>query len=311
MAEYGENKIYKANGELCRIKDLSVGDYIFDAFGYPTEIIGILKKRAFLWKIHLITKTDIYTDDKQEWFCIDFKRKKITVPTERLSFVKKFDSNYFGCYIIKQPVEYTEIPLDYDPYLTSVLSRSAYRSKDDLYLKKYNIDLLEKLFGKEYTIKENSKGYFFFKNNKRVKWKNNIFKKYIPDEILHNSLKIRIAYVQGILDTSGTTKKTKSAWILKIKDKKYAQQIRELLFSVGLDNTITYKKEGTNLVNIFSRHPRKWCRNKDSYRYFHKFSFDFGTKFSSVVKTSIEADVYQILTEAGHYKTTNYVSTKG
>ena len=66
MAEYGENKIYKANGELCRIKDLSVGDYIFDAFGYPTEIIGILKKRAILWKMHLITKTDIYTDDKQE-----------------------------------------------------------------------------------------------------------------------------------------------------------------------------------------------------------------------------------------------------
>ena len=61
--------------------------------------------------------------------------------------------------------------------------------------------------------------------NNRVKRKNNIFKKYIPDEILHNSLKVRIAYVQGILDTSGTTKKTKSAWILKIKDKKYAQQI--------------------------------------------------------------------------------------
>lgn len=311
MAEYGENKIFKANGELCRIKDLNVGDYIFDAFGYPTEIIGIVKKRAILWKLHLLTRTDIYTDAKHEWFCIDFMKKKITVPMDKLSFVKKFDQNYFGCYIIKYPVEYTEIPLNYDPYKCSVLSRSANNSNGLMYLKKYNIDLLEKLFGEEYIIKKNKRGYFFTKNGKMVKWHDNIFKKFIPNEILHNSLKVRIAYVQGILDTCGAIKRDKSAWQLKIKDRNYAHQVRELLFSVGLDNSIVYKKEGTTLVNIYSRRPRKWCKNKESYRYFCKFSFDLGTKFSSVKQTNIEADVYQIITEAGHYKTTNYVSTKG
>lgn len=205
------------------VGEIKIGDYLFDAFGKPTEVIGVFPqgvkklyevsfkdgRKAKCCKEHLwsFNTSEQSNKNKQE-------RKFIT---EELQDIMKRPLKSDGGYNIlvpmNQPVEYPEKEYYIPPYVFGlILGDGSFRQ-----------DIL-----KEYGDLINTYSY----------------KKYIPSEYLHGSVEQRYELLNGLLDSDGSIDE-KGRISFSSSSLKLAENVMELTNSLGLQNSLAIdKREG-------------------------------------------------------------------
>lgn len=266
-----------------KVSDLKVGDYLFNRYGKPTKIIETSNKKSSVYEIILDNGRKIICDKNEQFSYYTSKnnlkivslnniinnenKSKYNIPTNNaLEFEKKSD-------------------LIIDPYLLGCfigngcnLEKRLTLSSNDLFTVNTCADILGA------TPKKSSQfnySWHFIKNGNKLDTKDifGVYKnqlcvksnlKSIPIEYKYTTVENRWSLIQGLFDTDGTIGNNDRANVrYSTSSLLLANDVREILWSLGFDSTIyeDKRKENVNYIiyvcadnkdkNKFFRLPRK------------------------------------------------------
>lgn len=223
-----------------KVSDIQVGDYLFDAFGKPTKVLGVYPQGR---KEVMFVR---FKDGRMAQCCEDHlwsyctlgqkehnkKERKFytkTLKELRKEKLQKSDGGYRILVPMNYAVEYEEQYYYIPPYIMGLaLGDGSFRqhknsssfcfSSEDEFLPNYIG------FHMNWTVKKNPANYgwyFSFNNNAPHKnvWVQDFLKQYpellntksetkfIPEEYLHGSIEQRFDLLSGLLDTDGSVDK--------------------------------------------------------------------------------------------------------
>ena len=226
---------------LKRVDEIRVGDYLFDAFGKPTKVLGVFPQgKQDVWEVkfkdgriakcspdHLWSYCTAGQKDKSK---IERKFYTNTLKEISRSTIKNQDRGYNILVPRQYALQYEEKKYSIDPYVLGlILGDGSFRyNKNNKSLSFSSADEeLPKSIAKimNYNYKKNSQyNYswsFSWKENSVHKnvWVEEILKdypdlwnkksedKFIPEEFLYGSIQQRLDLLNGLLDTDGTIDK--------------------------------------------------------------------------------------------------------
>ncbi|HEX9962796.1 MAG TPA: PhoH family protein [Pyrinomonadaceae bacterium] len=215
-----------------RMGDLKTGDFVTGSDGKPSEILGVYPQGKK--KIYRVTMTDgssTLACAEHLWSvqtASDKRRKKgwrVLQTQEMMSNLRSFHQYRYELPLLSAPVEWNfkEVPLE--PYaLGLLLGDGCISDKTSPTFATADAELISSLelalAGKDLTIKRNSEIDYVIVNSAGrggVIVQNPLTKslrelklagtksatKFIPEDYLYNSAEVRLAVLQGLLDTDG------------------------------------------------------------------------------------------------------------
>lgn len=263
--------IPSANGWK-NMKDLKVGDIIFDENGKQTKILStsIIFYNHDCYKITFDDGSDVVADAEHLWAVerasYSYKKeKKLTTKELFDSGVTYKDSrgkivSKWKIPILSAPVQYNSKKVSLDPYTLglwlgdgSAADGRITSSHED---HKFYKNCIVFKFSHNHSKRNLYTGTLYGLSPELRKY-NVINNKHIPFEYLYNDASIRISLLQGLMDSDGTVEKN-GRLCLALSYSKYPNLIEnayELLVSLGLKVTRKeYKK--TNSCRLYFQCPR-------------------------------------------------------
>lgn len=270
--------------------DIKVGDYVFDAQGKPTKVLGVFPQG----------KQDVYRltfKDGRQTLCagehlwaVEDKHKdkngnyKKRVLTTDSMYNSKFDKGIathtrykYRIYVTK-PVEYITKQFSVDPYLIGAFLGDGCCTESALTISSSDEFIVEKIKSILGAISvyhhPNTYSYAFYKAEKKLFQTKDIFKEYpelignckekrIPESYFEGSIEQRFALLQGLIDTDGNIqpKKLNNSISIRYATINYdlAKDVQKLCWSLGLTCNIR-KKE---------RIRKKYYKDKDYYECYY------------------------------------------
>ena len=262
------------------VGEIKVGDYLFDAFGKPTQVIGVFPqglkrvyevnfkdgRKARCCKEHLWSFNTKGQKNKSKQ-----ERKFIT---EELQDIMKRPLRSGGGYNIlvpmSQPVEYPEKEYFIPPYVFGlILGDGSFRQQPSNKSFQYSSEdkELPEIIAKEmgWTLKEGSSKnfswYFSFKEKQNEDARKNVwvedvlkeykdlidtysYEKYIPSEYLYGSIEQRYELLNGLLDSDGSIDE-KGRVSFTNSSLELIKNVKELTNSLGFQNGLVIdEREG-------------------------------------------------------------------
>ncbi len=248
------------------IGELKVGDYVFDANGKPTKVLGVFpqgRKDVFELSFVFDSRKALCSEDHL-WTVYTMNHgKKVanTLTTKQLiekgvyKPVKGQNKYKFQLPIVK-PVEYSYKEFEVDPYVVGSFIGNGCTAEQTLTLSSNDgeqVQMVADLLGSPEVIRNSIHNYnhvFRLPLEKRNGIKINfhtkeVFKnlpevigksheKRIPKQYLYGSVEQRYALLQGLLDTDGTVSYEKGRISYHTTSKDLVDDILELCFSLGL-----------------------------------------------------------------------------
>lgn len=230
-----ENSLIYKEDEVIKIKDLTIGDKIYDDSGKLTTVtdkidVGIkqiyrLKLRdgreveccaSHLWRVYngYTKKYNIYTMD-------ELYNKKLFHSKKDNRVEGKYGQSFIHFIDNNSPIQYKEKKLPIDPYFLGLWlgdgtkTHSTITNIDDEiieYIKKFatSLDMFYTAFSSKSHGIVGKKGSGGVKVNKLLNLlkEHNLFRnKHIPDIYMKSSVEQRLALIQGLMDSDGTCSK--------------------------------------------------------------------------------------------------------
>lgn len=256
--------------------DITVGDTVFGADGKPALVTfdsGIKFDRP-CYNITFSDGSSIVSDDEHRWLASSAKDRRCdkrygpqyqrtqVVTTKDMLQSLTFDGKHSNWSIDNcKPVEYEKKKLPIPPYIFGLwlgdgASAGPRLTTTDIELEEAwfeygkSIGLIPKNRGIQKYLSSDRRKNIFVTTIKEMGVINN---KHIPEIYLQSSIEDRIALLQGLMDTDGTSasSKKRNAFSFCNYNKKLALGIKELLESLGIKvNFFTYKdkKDKDDLV---------------------------------------------------------------
>ena len=296
MLVYGPSKVGKSvdnetviptpNGNK-KIKDVIVGDELFDRQGQPTEVLGVYPQgKLEAYEVHLSDGTSFIVNDEH---IIPYITSKGNINSKTLKEImkdyKKVDSVVIDGidremvthkYSIPKSnaVNYDEKELLINPYALGVLIGDGSLTDKDLVISSSEIDVIENFM--EYTGLKNFKNdnYRFRFNRKEnndipssilnsiVELGLNVKspERFVPNNYKLGSIKQRIELLKGLIDTDGSVVTTKNSlrYDFSTNSNKLAYDVREVALSLGYGATISEyvredKEKNEYIVRIYTQ----------------------------------------------------------
>ena len=278
------SKVYYED-KVGNIEDCKVGDKIFGRDGKLTTVLGVYPQGIVdLYRITLSDGRTIECSGDHLWTIenVEMHRdRKETIETKKI--YETYKRKYFNSKLNKNVevnrykipnidcIKYAEKEVDIDPYYLGLWLGDGttnlpgvITSKDEeivKYVEKYAEKLGAKIAVKGYLTykivnKEKNKHTPIHKIFKKYKLPKN---KHIPEQFLFNSKKIRLALIQGLMDTDGYIDKNGKI-SLSLSNKILANDAAFLLRSLGINCTITTKK-----TSYFNKKYNKRVECKTAY----------------------------------------------
>lgn len=208
-----------------KIEDLKVGDFVLDRNGNPTKVIGVYPQGVT--KNYLIT----FEDGRQSkcssehlWSCYTSKGNLKTFTAQQIfergvyENLQKPSNGYRFKIPVAKTINYPTKETSLDPYLVGVLlgdgctlqSKLTISSADDFLIKE-----ICAITGFEAKKEESNYNWYFTHLSQNVLTKKYLdqykkelidysYNKRIPKEFLYNSKDVRVALLQGLMDTDGS-----------------------------------------------------------------------------------------------------------
>ena len=266
---YGGNNLGKAQpintvvptplGEK-KLEDLNVGDYVFDRFGRPTEILSIHEQGLLdNYKVTLRDGRSTYCNDEHIW---GYYTSRNLIETKTLKEMVSIGIRKGGGYRFHIPtnkaVEYNEKKYSVDPYVLGAFIGDGCTTSSGLTISSNDEEVVAEialLIGCPEYKKNSSKNYNWTFRKKESEHKpgivnfqtKEVFKDYpeivclagnkrIPRVFLYGSIEQRYALLQGLMDTDGHIGDGKCSY--STTSFGLAEDIVYLLNSLGMSGTI-------------------------------------------------------------------------
>lgn len=252
-----------------KMKDIAVGDTVFDMNGTPTKVI--FKSETHFKPTYRITFSDHSTVDACEdhiWYGYDYHgtnkyRKELREYTTKQiaeTGVMLYNSEHEYRYAVPltKPVQYTEKQLLIDPYVLGLWLGDGSSQSGCLTMLEDDFDSIKHLIPYEYSIKR-----YDNKNDKiltirirglctKLRELNVLNNKHIPLDYMQGSEKQRRALLAGLLDTDGAVNGFSVSFTQAIHREDLIRQVQELVHSLGY-KTSDYTYTNTQFPSITLR----------------------------------------------------------
>ena len=258
------------NGER-KVSEIQVGDYLFDAFGKPTKVMGVYPQgRKQVWYVRFKDGRVAKCCEDHLWsYCTigqqPNKKKQRKFYTKTLKELSKENLvNNDGAYRILVPmnyaVEYEEKEFYIPPYIMGLaLGDGCFRQNDNSKSFRFSSadEFLPNYIGSQmnWEVKKNSANYnwyFAFKEQQSHKnvWVEDFLKEYpelfntksetkfIPQNYLHGSIEQRFELLNGLLDTDGNMGKNNHTITYYTISPQLRDDVVWLCHSLGFKTTV-------------------------------------------------------------------------
>lgn len=280
-----------------RVDEIKVGDYLFDASGQPTEVLGVYPQGACqIWEIIFQDGRKIKCSKDHLWsFYKNSEHKKLyTLSTEEIYNLGKDKqykiSNNYGYRIpLCQPLNYEKKKYSLPPYILGlILGNGSFRysssnkkfsfGAEDEYLpsligKYLNADIKQyKNHKGEWSFEWNDRKYHGHKNvwveeileDYPALWNCKSEDKFIPYEYQNGSIEQRYELLQGLFDADGHIDKKNGTLVYTTVSIKLKNDILKLLYSLGYKASYTAQKRDKSTCYYI----RVWCSYQDKHKFF-------------------------------------------
>ncbi len=244
-----------------RMGELKVGDNVIGSNGETVSVTGVFpqgEKDIYTIKFEDGRSTECCDDHLWRIYCYEWKDKWQTVKTSELRKLIGMKSYRNRLYVqLVEPVKYDGVKLPLHPYVIGaiigdghVLNRVMVSSSDiDL------VDRIERLLPDGYEVVHRANWDFDIVKISRTKREKNFvldtlcelginvpsYEKSIPEIYMKGDVAQRIELLQGLFDTDGTVSSNGYSVSFCSTSQKLAEQVQELIRSVGGIAKITKK----------------------------------------------------------------------
>lgn len=270
-----EGKVfYKRHG------DLQVGDFVFDRYGKPTQVIGVYpqgEQRVF--KVHLKKRGYIECNDKHLWTYKFAKGNDPKYKWNTATLKEIVDKGIFAPqrrgrkpapkYAIPMngAVQWKEKDLPLDPYVLGAFIGNGYMRSNPLVLSSGKPDVpsgIAEVLDVE-SVKINGDNYYYHfldQDGKKIKT-SDIFvgsssglidsyshEKFVPKEYKYGSVEQRWSLIQGLFDTDGSINDDGKRFNITYStvSKQLVEDIQDVLRGLGIDSSIREYSRGRKYV---------------------------------------------------------------
>lgn len=249
------------------MKDLKVGDEIFDGKGNITKIKHVSEIHYNpCYKIKFDNNTEIIADHEHKWVITDINAiSKGKGKKEYYKSNKELNSddifNYYNNNTKKLKIEINNIKLNkielpIDPYVLGLWLADGNRTCGTLTCVNNNIWKEIKKRGYKVSVDHNrnndkAESRTIFGISKYLTSLNLIKNKHIPDLYLRSSHEQRLELLKGYMDGDGYYNKTRNRFVMSTTNIRQAKDIQTLVSSLGFKCTIIpYKFSGFGKSNL-------------------------------------------------------------
>lgn len=256
------------------VKDIKVGDFLFDRIGKPTRVLGVFPQgEQEVYEVSFkdgrkvkCSKDHLWNIHKQSWHRESSKDKFIPYSTQDIlkEGVKIDDrAGYRFSIQCSEAVSYKEKTLDIPPYVFGAFLGDGCCTQRILTLSSNDLEIVNRineLLGNNgyKKIEENGYSWQFYCSNNQYnsnnvkmkyfqtktffeKYKNNIcqysYNKSIPDDYKYSSLEQRYELIRGLMDTDGSID-NKGRICFTSASYQLILDVKEILGSLGYVSTI-------------------------------------------------------------------------
>ncbi len=224
-----------------------IGDTVFDENGNTCHVVA-KSKVDFDEQAYKITFKDgqiIEAGEHHQW-CGEYthgKRKKCIMTTGELFRMPKDNGSFRFRIAVAQPIQTAEISMPIEPYLMGYWLGNGNAVKPEITVQTCDIpEVLSKILPDYHNVSAwNNVGnsvVFRIPELKKILLKS-FHDKVIPPEYLRSSYFHRLALLQGLMDSDGAISDRKGQAIYTSTEKKLAESVSELLWSLGIKNAIS------------------------------------------------------------------------
>ena len=227
--------------------EIQVGDTVFDENGNMCHVVA-KSKVDFKEQAYRITFKDdqIIDAGEQHQWCGEYtsgKRKKCIMTTGELFRMPRDNGSFRFRIAVAQPIQTAEIFPPIEPYLMGYWLGNGNAVKPEITVQTCDISgVLSKILPfYPNLIAWNNVGnsvIFRIPELKKILMKS-FHDKIIPTEYLRSSYYQRLELLQGLMDSDGCVSEIKGQAIYTSTEKKLAESVSELLWSLGIKNTIS------------------------------------------------------------------------
>lgn len=253
--------VYLENSEK-KIKDILIGDRIFDHNGTLTTIIDIKKYYDQVqYEIEFADKRKIICGGGHLWTVIDSNRRKKTLTTlqilENINYGKRKDSNYF--IQINDEVQYETKDFILDPYTLGVLLGYGGMTNNSVTITVADEEIVSHIPYEVHKLKGKYRYSIVGINDKvnKLNLRKKSENKEIPNEYFYGSIEQRYNLLRGLMDTDGSIYK-KGQIEFSTSSEKLRDGVLRLLRSLGIRCQYSIRKT-THLdsyrINILTGKP--------------------------------------------------------
>lgn len=268
-------KVYTPDG-FKLIKDICVGDYVFNKYGNPVKVLAVFDhKNVNMYQFTFCDGVSIDCCEDHLWEVYIHGRKRVVdtkwffqsghLGNDRSKCITT--NGYYKYYIDRCcPVKFNSQPVPLDPYVLGCLlgdgGLSSHRANitivDDE-IKNKIINRLPEGYKLHQLMSMKPIGYTIIKdesNHSKINGVAQILRdlnlqgttshtKFIPDCYKYNSVDVRLELVRGLIDTDGYTMKENCLFYTTVSDK-LAEDMRFMVESLGFIVNVQYKPCGYN-----------------------------------------------------------------
>ena len=263
------NEVLPTPNGWVKMKDLKVGDELFDENG---NICNITYKSPIhnidCYKITFENGFEVIVDKDHKWFSkTEGERKhKVRNTKEMYDYMQKSNrkrNSFYYAIPISQPLQLEDKSFIIPPYTLGAWLGDGTADEGIITNKLSDNQIIEEIqkdgFKVNRTGVDNNLRVYIYDIKNKLAAIHVLSNKHIPQKYLRGSYAQRLALLQGIMDTDGSIDKNGSCEITW-KDKKMIEQLRELLFSLGIKSNIKEKQ-----VQL-----KKWQKPRTYYRLWFK-----------------------------------------
>jgi Terminase large subunit, T4likevirus-type, N-terminal/Terminase RNaseH-like domain/LAGLIDADG-like domain len=257
------------------MKDINIGDTIFDMYGVPTRVT--FKSDIHLkdtYKITFSDNTSATACKDHIWYGFDYNgsnkyRKEMREFTTEQIFnsgvmLYNSDKEYRYAIPLTEAVQYKEKDLPIDPYTLGLWLGDGVSASGMLVMLEDDFNNIKHNIPYDYTVykrdkKNNNILYVRIEGLTKLLNDNNILNnKHIPDMYMQGSVNQRRELLSGLLDTDGTVSGYVVSFTQSIIREKLINQVKELVYSLGYKvSEYRYNSDKPSITIRFCSHDKK------------------------------------------------------
>ena len=230
------------------LEDLHIGDVIYSQDGTETKITfeTPIMYDHDCYQIEF-AHGEIITADADHLWTVEIRKRKTQIKTlttkELFPLLKERQSNGQSIKIkCPDPIQFSKQEIPLDPYLLGLWLGDGHSDSGRItcHTEDWNEYSKENFSSSVKEYSRNIKTVRFENLTKTLRIMNLIKNKHIPKEYIHNSIEVRLALIQGMMDTDGSVNHS-GAFEFYQKNYKSIEEFRYLLSTLGVKSSIRSK----------------------------------------------------------------------